>query len=173
MLQTHRMLSKRIHISLNRYKLKTLLSAIGHFRVCEWKYPTFSKLVFNRVEKRRLQPGVPVTRYAIYVTSCDIWCQRQPLPPRCSVCFHLAVSPCKSFRVQNSSAFSLLFAAFYLQHCAFRYITWVALVCTPICPQGRAHTCTGWLFLFAVLMAAGLLFTMVFFVSLSFLNPLT
>ena len=29
---------------------------------------------------------------------------------------------------------------------------------------------TGWLFLFAVLMAAGLLFTMVFFVRLSFLH---
>ena len=52
MLQTHRMLSKRIHISLNRYKLKTLLSAIGHFRVCEWKYPTFFEACFQPSRKK-------------------------------------------------------------------------------------------------------------------------
>ena len=32
---------------------------------------------------------------------------------------------------------------------------------------------TGWLFLFAVLMAAGLLFTMVFFVRIRFSSPTT
>jgi hypothetical protein len=32
---------------------------------------------------------------------------------------------------------------------------------------------TGWLFLFAVLMAAGLLFTMVFFVCIRFSSPTT
>lgn len=43
----------------------------------------------------------------------------------------------------------------------------------PSVTNDDAHYCTGWLFLFAVLMAAGLLFTMVFFVRLGSSSPTT
>ncbi len=124
-----------IHIRLNRYKSKTLLSDIGYFPACERnlrKYCIVYTVFLQRREAR-------VTRYAMHVTSCDISCQRQPSSSSsscCSVCFQRAVSLRKSLHVQNPS-FSLLFAAFYLQHYAFRYTRWVALVCVLVCPQGR------------------------------------
>ena len=89
----------------------------------------------------RLVSCVRVTRYATHVTPCDISCQRQPQPPLALAFVFIVLSPSASRSTfKNPSAFSLLFLTSYLQHCAFRYITWVALVCALVYPQGRTLT---------------------------------
>ena len=63
--------------------------------------------------------------------------QRQP---PLAVAFNVLSLSASHFSSKNPSALSLLFPTLYLQYCAFRYTTWVALVCVLVCPQSRSLT---------------------------------
>jgi hypothetical protein len=88
----------------------------------------------------------------------------QPQPSsRSDTTFNPGHSPTLSRLVTLHTTFFCLFGT-------SRYSTWVAQVRVFFSSHGLPFFYlfyTGWLFLFAVLMAAGLLFTMVFFVRLS------
>lgn len=114
-----------------------------------------------------------------HVIPCDISrtaanCQRQPFGVfklALVAVFQLAVLLHRSHsrKFLSEPTRRPLFLAF--PACTFRYTTWAVLVrFTTFAPRTTRSVVpyAGWLFLFAVLMAAALLFTMVFFVRFSF-----
>jgi hypothetical protein len=111
-----------------------------------------------------------------HVIPCDIEDRRQRQP---SAVFKLLSSRSANLLFSytghtptNScqSPLDVLFFTFF-PACTFRYTRWAVLVRFTTFAPGITRSVVpyaGWLFLFAVLMAAALLFTMVFFVRFSF-----